>query len=393
MDFKLIGSILLIVGTSVGAGMLALPIATAALGFWASVVLLIICWFVMTSGALLLLEANLWLPQNNNLISMAKETIGPVGQVIAWAMYLLLLYSLICAYIAGGSDLLHNFLRHNQWDIPSYATAILFTLVFGLVVWLGIRSVDYTNRVLMLVKFSSLFLLIFLLIPFVASDKLAVANWNNLTKTVALTVTITSFGFGAIVPSLRVYFAGNIKKLKKAIIIGSLIPLVCYIAWDAVIMGVIPIDSLVGMIKSQGSTSMLVNTLSDTVATDQIPFFTKLFTSICVLTSFLGVSLAMTDFLADGFRLEKKGGSNLFIHVATFLPPLTVVLFFPNAFIKALEYAGIYCVVLQILLPAWMVWNGRYRRHFAREFSVRGGKFLLAAMMLFSSILIVSFVT
>ena len=47
MDFKLIGSILLIVGTSIGAGMLALPIATAQLGFGGSLILLFACWIVM----------------------------------------------------------------------------------------------------------------------------------------------------------------------------------------------------------------------------------------------------------------------------------------------------------------------------------------------------------
>jgi len=95
MDFKLLGSILLIVGTSIGAGMLALPIATAQLGFFGSLILLLICWFVMTAGALLLLEVNLWLPQNSNLISMAKATIGPIGQIVAWITYLLLLYYLL----------------------------------------------------------------------------------------------------------------------------------------------------------------------------------------------------------------------------------------------------------------------------------------------------------
>lgn len=393
MDFKLIGSILLIVGTSVGAGMLALPIATAQLGFLGSLVLLFICWFVMTAGALLLLEVNLWLPQNNNLVTMAKTTIGPVGQLIAWVMYLLLLYSLICAYIAGGSDLLHNFLSSQQVVVPLWASAIGFTLIFGSVVYLGIRSVDYANRGLMLLKFGSYFLLIFLLAPFISVEKLQATNWSGLTLTVAITVTITSFGFGAIVPSLRVYFAGNVKKLRKAIIIGSLVPLSCYIAWDAAIMGVIPIggeNGLMQIFQSTTSTSDLVNTLSGKAATDSVTFFAKLFTSVCVLTSFLGVSLAMTDFLADGFQMEKKGAGGFLIHLATFLPPMTIVLFYPNAFIKALDYAGIYCIVLQILLPAWMVWYGRYHRHFAKEFRVGGGKPLLAFMLVFSSVLVVS---
>ena len=41
MNFKLFGSILLVIGTSIGAGMLALPIATAQLGFTGSLVLLL----------------------------------------------------------------------------------------------------------------------------------------------------------------------------------------------------------------------------------------------------------------------------------------------------------------------------------------------------------------
>jgi tyrosine-specific transport protein len=391
MDFKLLGSILLVVGTSIGAGMLALPIAAAQLGFVGSVLLLCVCWFVMTAGALLLLEVNLWLPQNNNLITMAKATIGPLGQIIAWVMYLLLLYSLICAYIAGGSDLLHNLLLRNNLSIPLWSSAIIFTLIFGSIVYFGIRSVDYANRGLMVFKFGSYFVLIFLLTPYISLEKLSFSDWSGLTSTAAITVTITSFGFGAIVPSLRVYFAGNVKKLKQAIVIGSLIPLFCYIAWDAAIMGVIPVvgeNGLMAMMGSKSSTSDLVNTLSATASTESINFFVKLFTSVCVLTSFLAVSLGMTDFLADGFRLEKKGISAFFIHMVAFIPPLTVVLFFPNAFIKALEYAGIYCIVLQILLPAWMVWHGRYHRNLAKNYKVPGGKVLLAFMLVFAIILI-----
>lgn len=392
MDFKLIGSILLVVGTSIGAGMLALPIATAELGFVSAVALLFVCWFVMTAGALLLLEINLWLPQNNNLITMAKNTIGPLGQFIAWVMYLLLLYSLICAYIAGGSDLFHYLLERAHLTIPLWFSAIMFTAIFGLVVYLGIRSVDYTNRLLMVLKFAGYFLLVIFLAPFIDTEKLSFSNWPAMTKATAMTVTITSFGFGAIVPSLRIYFAGDIKKLKKTIIIGSLIPLFCYVVWDAVIMGVIPLqgdNGLLAILHAETSASQLVTTLSQTVASPKVAFFAKLFTSVCVLTSFLSVSLAMTDFLADGLQVEKHGKQNALIHFITFLPPLAIVLFFPNAFITALEYAGIYCIVLQILLPACMAWRGRYHKHFPSQFRVLGGKVLLIGLILLSVFMIV----
>src|SRR5205085_4149874 len=107
------------------------------------------------------------------------------------------------------------------------------------VVYLGIRSVDYVNRGLMFVKFGAYFLLVLLLAPMVSHMKLLDGSISHITSATAITVTITSFGYGTIVPSLRIYFGSDISGLKKAILIGSLIPLLCYIAWDAVIMGII----------------------------------------------------------------------------------------------------------------------------------------------------------
>lgn len=390
MDFKLLGCILLIVGTSIGAGMLALPIATAQLGFLGSLILLFACWFVMTAGALLILEVNLWLPQNSNLISMAKATIGPIGQIISWVTFLLLLYSLLCAYIAGGSDLFHNLLIASGVDIPSWIAALVFVAIFGFIVYLGIRVVDYVNRGLMFVKLGAYFLLVILLAPFISFDKLSQGDFKMITSATAIMVTITSFGYAAIVPSLRIYFAGDVKKLKLAIFIGSLIPLLCYIMWDAVIMGLIPIDgeqSLFAIMHANNSTSALVNTLDSIVAKGALVFFVKLFTSICVVTSFLGVALCLVDFLADGLQMEKQGGANIFLHLLTFIPPIAIVLLFPNVFIKALAYAGVYCVVLLILLPAWMAWQGRYRRHIAHGYQVFGGKALLLGLILFSLVM------
>jgi len=310
MDFKLLGSILLVVGTSIGAGMLALPMATAELGFMGSLILLFGCWMVMAAGAFLLLEVNLWAPLNSNLNTMARMTIGPIGQMISWITFLLLLYSLLCAYIGGGSDLFHNLLERVGITIPMWLASIIFTVVFGSIVYFGIRSVDYVNRGLMFAKFGAYILLVLLLMPLISSTKLAAGSISHITSITAITVTITSFGYGTIVPSLRIYFAGDVRGLKKAILIGSLIPLLCYVAWDLVIMGIIPLSGehgLMNILQSNNSTSDLVNTLDVAASSHSATFFVELFTSICVLTSFLGVSLCLTDFWADALQLEKKG--------------------------------------------------------------------------------------
>jgi len=393
MNFKLLGGILLVVGTTIGAGMLALPVATAQLGFWGSTLLLVSCWAVMTACAFLFLEVNLWLPANSNLVSMAGATLGRAGQAVAWVVYLVLLYSIICAYIAGGGDLFHYILATSGVNMSQASASILFTMLFGSVVYMGIRSVDYVNRGLMFGKLGALFLLICLILPFVSSAHLNSGEFRNIVAPSSLTVTAVAFGCLMIIPSLRTYFGPDIKTLRKAIFFGTLIPLVCYIAWDMVIMGVIPLDGVIGlrpMLESNNTNSDLVSALTTILHKDSITILTKFFTSICMATSFLSVSLSLSDFLADGFKINKKGFiNNALVFSVTFVPPLTLVLFYPNAFVLGLQYAGISVFILMILLPPLMAWVGRYHKDFPREhYQFPANKFILIGLMLFAVVML-----
>ena len=382
MNAKLIGGILLIVGTTIGGGMLALPIATSQIGFVNSSLLLFGCWFVMTVSALLILEVNLWFPRESNLISMARATLGVGGQITAWIVYLLLLYSLLAAYIAGGGDFFRTLLMMLHINLQGGVASVLFAVLLGYIVYRGIRSIDLVNRVLMFIKLGTFVLLVALVFSHVLPDNLSGGHIEYLSA--SITVAMTSFGFATIVPSLRVYFQDDVAKLRFAIFVGSLIPLVCYILWDITIMGVIPREGdngLIAMLHSGRSTSEFVNELSDLLQRDTITVFARIFTSVCLATSFLGVALCLSDFIADGLQLEKTGKNKLIIHGATFLPPLLIVLFYPGIFISALSYAGIYCVILLILLPAMMAWSGRYRKNMAKGYQVIGGKPLLIGLM------------
>ena len=94
----------MVAGTSIGTGILALPAVTANAGFGYTALLFLVCWFFMTYGALAIMEADLWLSGESDLISMTQQLLGPIGKWITWVIYLLLLYSLICTYLLGGSN-------------------------------------------------------------------------------------------------------------------------------------------------------------------------------------------------------------------------------------------------------------------------------------------------
>ncbi len=389
MQAKLIGGILLIVGSAIGGGILALPIATSELGFMNSSMLLFFCWAIMTASALLILEVSLWLPQNTNIISMAKATLGKTGAAFAWIIYLLLFYSLLAAYIAGGSDFFKNLLQLIHIALPNHVVAALFTFVLGYIVYRGIQIVDYANRSLMTIKFITFFLLIAFISSHISLPKLE--GGQLAVFSTGMTVAVTSFGFATIIPSLRSYFKDDIKKLRQAIFFGSLIPLICYLAWDVTVMGVIPregSDGLISMLHSGQSTSAFVNELSALLHQGTITSLARTFTSICLLTSFLVVSLGLVDFLADGFKLKKIGKNNFIVCSVALLPPLLIVVINPHIFIAALAYAGIYCIILLIIFPVLMVWRGRYHQNIVAEYQVFGGKVLLVGLLIGSVLII-----
>lgn len=389
INSKFIGGVLLIVGTSIGGGMLALPVSTAGLGFTSSVFFLCLCWLIMTLGALLILEVNLHLPAGSNIISMARWSLGRPGQIFSWVSYLFLLYALLAAYISGGSDVLNSFMQRWHSGIPFWISPFVFTFLFSFIIYGGIQVVDYMNRGLMLGKLSIYCLLILFLSPHIHFTALKESPIQPVTH--SLMILVTSFGFASIVPSLRNYFSHKPSELPKVILIGSLIPLVCYIAWNAVIMGIVNRGGehgLMALFSSAHPTSGLIGVLNQVLDNNYLSVFFNIFTSICMVTAFLGVALSLYDFLADGLKLKKKGMQGRLLLLFTFLPPLISVLFMPGLYLYALNYAGFACVLLLLLLPVLMSWRIRYRLAPETVPLVPGGKLTLSLILVAAIILI-----
>ena len=388
---QLVGGILLIVGTCIGGGMLALPVTNGPVGFVNSSLFLLLIWLIMAVGALLILEINLWLPEHSNIVSMAKKTLGKPGQVMTWVIYLFLFYALLSAYISGGADILQSILAAIHLYIPYWLSMILFTGGVACIIYKGIFIVDTVNRGLIYSKFLVYFILVFTILPRIELPNLAAGNSKYISGMVL--VLLTSFGYSTLIPSLRTYFKGNVKNLRKAVIIGSFIPLVFYILWDLIIIGVIPQGGeagLIALLHSNSPNSGLAADIQYRLSNDWVTGFYRFFTSVCILTSFLGVSLCVFDFLADGLKLKKKGQQGLGILAATFIPPAIIVLFYPGIFIQALGHACAAIVVLLLLMPVMMAWSGRYIKGLpvAQGYQVAGGKFTLMVMAAISIVLI-----
>lgn len=375
---NLLGGILLVTGTCIGGGMLALPVLTSMGGFFPSTVVYFLCWIFMACTGLLFLEVSHWMNKDANIVSMAERTLGPVGKAAAWIVYLFFFYCLTLAYMVGGGNLVTLVLPLPDWSGP-----FLFTLLFAPFVIAGARVVGKINGVLVVGLALSFFAFLFMGYTFVNVEQLQERNWSY--ALFALPIAFTSFGYQGVIPSLNHYMNYDVRKTRLAILIGSFIPLVTYIIWEAFILGIVPTEGPGGLIAAMESGSNAVDPLKNFIISSHVYIVGQFFAFFALTTSFLGVTLGLLDFLSDGLKIKDKKVLSFLV----FIPPLIFATLYPHLFLKALDLSGGFGSSLLLgVLPIVMVWAGRYHLRLHSPYSLPGGKPTLISLLLFVTVVI-----
>lgn len=367
-------AVFLVAGTTVGAGILAIPAVTQEAGFLASAVICILCWSYMVVTGLLVAEVNVNTmcelgSGGVSLVSMAMRTLGTFGVRTACLSYLFIHYALLVAYVARSSDIITNSL-----GIPIWESATLFSLAFGGVCYFGSqRLIGAVNGVLVvgiLASFTSLVV--------VASGNL---QWSSLLEAnfaaapQSIPIIALSFVYQNVVPVLCTNLEGDLSKVRTAIVAGTAIPLALFLVWDGVILGTLP--DLAGSSTVSDPLELLRS------SNGIVGPIVEAFSFLAIATSYIGFVLGISDFLADLLKLP-SGQNKPLPYVLTLFPPLVLSLLDPEIFFKALDFAGTYGVlVLFGVFPAAMSWSERYSDELEAPVPpiVPGGKFTLSAVM------------
>ncbi len=373
------GGSLLIAGTMVGVGMLALPVATGEGGFLPAVAIYLLCWLFMLCTGLLLLEVCSWMPKDSNLITMAERLLGPIGKNICWIVYLFLFITVMIAHLVGGGSVLNQIFGGG---IPDWLAIVIYTAIFSPVVYLGTKWVDRLNVTLMVGIAITYFMFIAVSYKHVDTGLLVRTDWSK--AWLALPVLFTAFTFQVIIPTLMTYMDRNVKKVRLAIILGTSIPLMVYLVWEFLILGIIPADGPYGLAEASKKGWNAIMPLKELLGNPIVFGIGKAFAFLTMTTSYIALALAYLDFLADGLKVKKKGFKKVLLCLAVFVPPTIVALSYPHIFITALSYAGGFsCAILFGLFPPIMVWVGRYIKKQGHKPQVPGGKAFLLALVFF----------
>lgn len=224
--------------------------------------------------------------------------------------------------------------------------------------------------------------------------KLNIDTSHKATKTSQITsvptlilfpVVITSFGYHIIIPSLVTYMNHDRKKLFWVICIGSFFPLMFYIIWQILILGIVPMQGEKGLVEAWCRGLSATYPLTHIITNIWANIGAQFFSFFAITTSFLGVTLSLSDFLIDGLKIKKSWEGRLIACILTFVPPLIFVFTYQRGFLVALEYAGVFVSILLVFLPAMMVWKLKT----IPLYSTILGKMIIITVLLFAACIVV----
>jgi tyrosine-specific transport protein len=331
---------LLVAGTCIGAGMLALPVTAAPTGFIPSLTLMGLAWFMMTVTGLCLVEVGSWMKKHDaHIMTMTQTILGPYAKGLVWVLFLFISYASLIAYTAECGNLLARAVTFAfGLSISKTAGCFLFAAIFGPFL-LGPRHIlGKANDLLFFAMVASYVVFIVKGVPTVRPELLLREDWS--VAYMAIPLLITAFSFQTMVPSLHSFLDDHKKSLRLAVALGTTIAFFVYALWLFVILGSIPLEGPTGLAQALEHGVPATHCLNTVTHSLAIPYASSAFALFALVTSFFGLGIGLFDFLSDGLKIQKKGRGALLLGLLVILPSLFFAISYERIFIVALDISG-----------------------------------------------------
>jgi len=307
-----------LVGVIIGAGILGIPYVVQQAGFWTGMLVIVTIGLAMLLINLMLGEVTLRTKGHHQLTGYTNVYLGTWGKHLMALSMIVGIYGALIAYTVGEGQALAQLFGGSAWLWSS-----AFFVVMAILMYAGLRTIEASEFVLNIVKLGLFVLILGLLVSsrFFSLQNIAGFSWQHLL--VPYGVVLFAFLGTSAIPEVREELRGHWKQLKKAIIIGSLIPLIVYVLFS---FGVVA--------TTAGGTTELA-----TVGLGLLGSWTllvmNLFATLAMGTAFLGLGLALKEMYVYDY-----GWKPGFAWLITMAVPLAALAFGVQSFIGVIELTG-----------------------------------------------------
>lgn len=314
----LLAAVATLTGTIIGAGFLGIPHVVAKSGFLIGIAHIVAIGLIIMLINLYLGEISLRTKGLHQLPGYARRYLGKFGSGMMFFSMIFGIYSALTAYLLGEGQSLSFVI----FGTTTYALllSIAFFALMAFLVYKGIEALKRGESIGLIAVLVIVALIAIFFIPKINLQNLTYMTDNPVMAFFPYSIVLFSFLAFSSLPELERELKGNERLMKKAILIGSLIPIVAYLLFTFVVVG------FAGRATPEIATIVL----------GKLPSLLAIFT---MFTAFFALSMAMRDMYMLDFRLKKIIAWLL----ACFVPLiifLLVVKYNLTTFIKLLELSG-----------------------------------------------------
>lgn len=352
-DITFWDGVAIIVGASIGAGILSLAYGSRHAGYPVLVFWIILIGIFTTASMLYVAETTLRTKKPMQLSGLAETYIGKIG---AWLMFFAVFgnsVGALAAYTTGSGRILSSLL-----GIPPILGSLLFFVPAALVVWLGLKAVGAAEKVITgaMILMIAILVLASILGPGIDWNHLSYMNLSHAIPVFGL-VIFTFIGQYSVPELARGFVRGDIKRLPKAIITANII--------IALLLMIVPMSAL-GLNGPEKVTEVVTIAWAD--ALGQWAFFVaNIFTMCAFLTSFWAIGQSLLTNIVDKFKFPSEFNPK-FRSIALLLvitPPFIIAYSGVVGFVDILAITGAFSGMMMGILPIIML--NKSRKNSTRE--------------------------
>ena len=340
---KVLMAISMLIGTIVGAGVLAIPYVVAQSGFLIGFVDIVLVGVVFLFLHLFLGEIVLRTKKQYQLTGYAGKYLGKWGKrLMAFAM-VFGIYGALIAYIMGEGVALQKIFGGN-----SILYSLIFFIIISLIIYKGVKATGKAEMVVIGLLFLVVILIGIFSIGEMDVTHLTTVHWSKFFLPYG--VILFAFVGTAAIPELQEELGSQKKHMKKAILWGSIIPIVLYLVFAAIVVAIVGLENFELLQPNERIATVALSIYANPL----LGLFANIFAALAMFTSALTLGLALKEMYQYDFGLSKGWSFALTMSI-----PLIIALSNITSFITAIGITGAIAGGIDGILVVLAFWKAK----------------------------------
>lgn len=329
-------AVFMITGMTIGAGVLGIPYVVAQVGLKAGLLYIFGLGIVMLFLNLMIGEIAVRTRENLQLPGYAGKYLGTWAKFLLTFTVVLSSTGALLAYVVGEGRIWAALLGGDPaiWSV-------IFWVLGSLVVWRGLQAAKKVQRI-----FSLLVILIIAGLSFYFLPHVSAVNFSYFNPTqIFLPYGVILFALHAspAIAEAHALLPGSQRHFRRALIIGTLIPIVLYMLFAAAVVGVM------GLNTTEVATIGLGEKFGPAVL-----IFANLFAAFAMGTGFIGLGIAFKQTLTWDYKVN-----NFLATLLVITAPICLFALGIRSFVTVLDVAGGLFIGIEAALMVMVYWRAK----------------------------------